>query len=231
MRDQDNPFTRPLEVRGGVLVADGYGIRVHVSRGRLVVEDGVGPWSRRTELHRATGGLRRLVVLGEAGFVTLEAVRWLAGVGASLVHLDREGSVLACSGNLGADLPALRRAQALAAGSEAGLEVARYLVVQKLRAQAALAGRIGGSFIRHPSSGGRRRTVRGPHPAPARRGRRGGSLLVGLGECTGPLCPEGRGSRPRPLADVRKAGLPAHRIAPASREPRERDPELPVRDP
>lgn len=144
MRDEDNPFTRPLRVRAGILVTDGYGVNVYVRRGRLAVEDGVGPWARRVELHRATCKLRRLVVLGEAGFVTLEAVRWLAGIGASLVHLDRDGSVLAYSGDLGADLPALRRAQALAAGSEAGLEVARYLVAEKLRGQAGVASRIAG---------------------------------------------------------------------------------------
>jgi CRISPR-associated endonuclease Cas1 len=151
MRDEDNPFARPLEVRGGVLVADGYGVRVRVERGRLVVSDGVGEHGRRVELARATAGLRRLVLLGEAGYVTLEALRWIAGVGAALVHLDRDGTLLAHSASLGLDHPALRRAQARAWGTRAGEAVARHLVATKLRGQLALLDRPPGGPASRPA--------------------------------------------------------------------------------
>ncbi len=41
---QTQPTTTPITVsKSGVCVVDGYGIRVHLERGRLVVCDGVGP--------------------------------------------------------------------------------------------------------------------------------------------------------------------------------------------
>ena len=48
---------------------------------------------RRTErLNRATSGLKRLVVIGHTGFVTLEALRWIRDVGAAFVQIDRDDS-------------------------------------------------------------------------------------------------------------------------------------------
>src|SRR6266508_2986699 len=107
----------PLEPREGVLVADGYGVRVFVRHRHLVVEDGFVGHRRSATFSRATSGIRRLVLLGSAGFVSLEALRWLADVGAAFVHLDQGGRILATSGTQGLDHPALRRAQALAASS------------------------------------------------------------------------------------------------------------------
>ena len=67
--------TTALKPRDGVLVMSGYGLRISVERKHLVVEDGFGRDRRRGALHRATSGLRRLVVLGHTGFVTLNALR------------------------------------------------------------------------------------------------------------------------------------------------------------
>jgi CRISPR-associated endonuclease Cas1 len=128
----------PLVPREGVLVVDGYGVRVFVRHRHLVVEDGFGSDRRSATFTRATSGIRRLVLLGSAGFVSLEAVRWLADVGSAFVHLDRSGQILAISGTPGLDHPALRRAQALAASSRLGLEIARGIVAEKLRGQASV---------------------------------------------------------------------------------------------
>src|SRR6476469_7557801 len=97
---------------GGVLVLSGYGLDVRVWRGRLRVADGIGHDRREAVVHRATGRLKRLVVLGHTGTVSLEAIRLLADVGAGYVQIDADGRVLAAFGPVGADRPGLRRAQA-----------------------------------------------------------------------------------------------------------------------
>src|SRR5215207_265334 len=125
--------------KSDVLVADGYGIRIFVKRGHLVVSDGIGRHRRERRYARATHGLRRMVVLGHTGYVTLEAQRWLADVGVAYVHLDADGRVLVTSSPLGVDHPALRRAQALAAGTTVGLAITRELLDAKLRGQATVA--------------------------------------------------------------------------------------------
>jgi CRISPR-associated endonuclease Cas1 len=121
---------------GGVLVLSGYGLSVRVWRGRLRVADGIGRARREAIVLRATGRLRRLVVLGHTGSVSLEAIRWLADVGAGFVQVDADGRVLAAFGPLGTDRPGLRRAQARALDTRAGLDIARRLIGDKIAAQA-----------------------------------------------------------------------------------------------
>jgi CRISPR-associated endonuclease Cas1 len=121
---------------GGVLVLRGYGLSVRVWRGRLRVADGIGRDRRELLVHRATGRLRRLVVLGHTGSVSLEAVRWLADVGAGYLQIDEGGRVLAAFGPRGSDRPSLRRAQARALDTPVGNDVARRLVADKIAGQA-----------------------------------------------------------------------------------------------
>jgi len=128
MQPQTTSPLPPLEPRNGVLVVDGYGVRIRVNRAHLVVEDGFADLRRSARFSRATSGLRRLVVLGHTGFVTLEATRWLADVGADYMHLERTGRVLATSAALGIDHPALRRAQAGARGTDLGCDIAREIM-------------------------------------------------------------------------------------------------------
>jgi CRISPR-associated endonuclease Cas1 len=140
MRTQatDSVLGWPSELRPnrGVLVLSGYGLDVRVSRGRLRIADGIGHDRREGLVHRATGGLRRLVVLGHTGLVTLDAIRWLADVGAGYLQIDADGQVLAAFGPQGSDRPGLRRAQARALDTELGDGIARRLVGEKIAAQA-----------------------------------------------------------------------------------------------
>lgn len=132
--------TTPITVsKSGVCVVDGYALRLAVERGRLVISDGIGPQRRKSHFARAVVGIRRLVVLGHTGFITLDALRWLADVGVGLIHLDPDGRVLASSANFGLDDPRLRRAQALAWNTPTGLAIARDLLSRKLSGQAQVA--------------------------------------------------------------------------------------------
>jgi CRISPR-associated protein Cas1 len=122
-----------------VLTLFGYGIKVHVDRGHLFLEDGIGPDRRHFRLPRVGHGLKRLVVVGNDGFVSLSAIRWLADQGASFSLLERDGQVLATTGPVRRSDSRLRRAQALAHASGAALKIARELVRQKISGQANVA--------------------------------------------------------------------------------------------
>jgi CRISPR-associated endonuclease Cas1 len=140
---RSNPTPRDPAL-SGICVADGYGIRIHVNRRHLIVADGYGTQRRERRFHRATHGLSRLVLLGHTGYITLEAVRWITDTGIALIHIDQDGQVLTTSTRTGSDQPALRRAQALAAGRQVGLQITRDILHQKITGQANVAGSIAG---------------------------------------------------------------------------------------
>ena len=61
--------------RHGVLILFGFGIQVRVDRGHLLVEDGIGTKRRRLRFARIGHGLKRLVVIGADGMISLAALR------------------------------------------------------------------------------------------------------------------------------------------------------------
>lgn len=131
--------TRPLTARRGVLTLSGYGISVRVDRGHLVVEDGIGSTRQHARFARVGHGLRRLVVIGADGSVSLAAMRWLADQNAAFVMLERDGTVLLATGPVGPKDARLRRAQALAHHNGIATTIARELIAQKLTQQARIA--------------------------------------------------------------------------------------------
>jgi CRISPR-associated endonuclease Cas1 len=139
-RDWNLPGTPPRK-QGEIVVVDGYGVSVRVSRSQLAVTDGAGSNRRERRFGRATSKLTRLVVLGGTGSLSLEAIRWLGDVGAALVCIDRDGKILCTSGPTKSEAK-LRRAQALAPRTGAGLEITRALLTQKLSGQQHLLNRL-----------------------------------------------------------------------------------------
>jgi CRISPR-associated endonuclease Cas1 len=128
-----------LTPRHGVVTLYGYGIKVYVDRGHLVLKDGIGSDRHEARFPRVGHGLRRLVAIGSDGFVSLAALRWLADQDASFVMLERDGSVLATTGPVHPSDSRLRRAQSLAGQSGAALQIARELINQKLVGQERVA--------------------------------------------------------------------------------------------
>jgi CRISPR-associated endonuclease Cas1 len=125
--------------RSGVLTLYGYGIKVRMQAGHLEIEDGIGPERRKIRLARVGHGLQRLVVIGADGFVSLEALRWLADQDAAFVMLDRDGTVLVSTGPVRSSDARLRRAQALAFHTGAALHITRELLSKKLGGQEQVA--------------------------------------------------------------------------------------------
>jgi CRISP-associated protein Cas1 len=144
LKQNFTPLYPSLQVRAGVLVVDGYGIALRVvNRGKLRVEDGIGRQRRSLVLDRAGCGLERLVLIGHAGFVTLDALAWLRAIGAALVQIGRDGEVLAHSAPFGYEGHPIRRAQALAVTNGLNLAIARDLVSGKLDGQRRILVRLG----------------------------------------------------------------------------------------
>jgi CRISPR-associated endonuclease Cas1 len=82
-------------------------------------------------------------MLGHAGTVTLEALRWLHDLAIPVVQLGRDGEAIMASGPIGLDDARLRRSQALAVHSELGVTLARALLRKKLEGQRAVLDEMG----------------------------------------------------------------------------------------
>lgn len=134
-------FSSPA-IRNGILVLDGYGLRVTVQRRHLLVSDGIGRARRSGRFSKATAGIERLVLLGHSGIVSLDAFRWLHDIGAGIIQIDRDGEVISAFGPPGVDDPRLRRMQALAMTSPTGVEIARYILREKLRGEASVLAQL-----------------------------------------------------------------------------------------
>ncbi len=128
-----------LKPQHGVITLAGYGIRVNVDRGHLTLEDGIATDRRQCRLPRVNHGLKRLVVIGSDGMISLAALRWLADQDASFVMLERDGSVLATTGPVRSSDVKLRRAQALSLENGPALRISRDLIDRKLAGQEKVA--------------------------------------------------------------------------------------------
>ena len=135
-----NQATEPA--RDGICVAQGYGLKIYVQRGHLVVEDGIFDERSIRRYNRATSRLKRLFVIGHTGFITLEAMRWIRDVGATFAQIDSDGTIIALSAAARHHESKLRRAQVLATESEGGRRATVALLRAKLMAQARVVGRL-----------------------------------------------------------------------------------------
>ena len=127
--------------RDGVLIAHGYGLKLYVERGHLIVHHGIGR-DRDTHRFSRVDRLKRLIVIGHTGFVTLEALRWLNDTGAAFAQIGRDGELITLSAPARQHEAKLRRAQVLAAGNDAGRIATVGLLRAKLEAQARLIERL-----------------------------------------------------------------------------------------
>jgi CRISPR-associated endonuclease Cas1 len=142
--DDGSPIVcEPVPVTNGVAVIYGYGVKVAVTRGHLFVSDGICDERRAGYFNRATSGLRHLVIIGHTGSISLGAFRWLHDLGVGISMIDQSGEVIFASGPSGADNAHLRRAQALAAANDVGLELTRWLLTNKIGAQARVLRDLG----------------------------------------------------------------------------------------
>jgi CRISPR-associated endonuclease Cas1 len=128
------------DLPGNVVVASGRGLAVKVERGALVIEDGDMDQHRERRFEKVAPPARVAVLAASSsGFVSLDALTWCRRAGVPVVMLDLDGSPTFANAYLSLDDARLRRAQALAAGSEVGLGIVRRLLEAKLGGHAAIA--------------------------------------------------------------------------------------------
>jgi CRISPR-associated endonuclease Cas1 len=128
----------------GVVAVGGYGVRISVERGHLVIEDGLAQQRRVLRFARVAPDVQRIVVHGHAGTVTLDALRWMSDTGIAFVQLDSDGQLIATNVTRALDDVRVRRGQALAAASPQGVAIARSLLAAKLEGQCVVLSDIGG---------------------------------------------------------------------------------------
>jgi CRISPR-associated endonuclease Cas1 len=131
-------FKRLFAPKHGVIVLVGFGIKVRVDRGHLILEDGIGNDRRAGRFPRVHHGLRRIVAIGNDGMVSLAALQWLADQKIALAMLDRDGSVLFSTGPVAASDARLRRVQACAQHSPAAVDIVRELIRLKVSGQESI---------------------------------------------------------------------------------------------
>jgi CRISPR-associated endonuclease Cas1 len=132
------PNRRPPD-HPSVAVVDGYGISLTVNRGHLVIHDGIGSQRRTRRYPRIERDLRRILILGHTGHVSLEAMRWCTERNIAVVQLDADNKIITLTAAPGLDDARLRRAQARANGTDTGLRIAQLLLSTKIEQQAAVA--------------------------------------------------------------------------------------------
>lgn len=97
--------------RHGVVTLSGFGIVVRVDRGHLFVEDGIAADRQQARFPRVGHGLKRLIVIGSDGLVSLAGLRWMADQKVSFLMLDRDGTVLLTTGPVYPSDARLRRSR------------------------------------------------------------------------------------------------------------------------
>ena len=144
-RDLPNAQRSYHAIRGqkGLVSLTGFGCRIWVEQGALRIQDGSGDERGDVSFHRATCGIRQLVIHGHSGTISLDAIRWLHDIGAALIQIDHDGSVVLANIARGADYPALRRAQVLASLDETSVAITRAMMHAKLSGQASVLRGLG----------------------------------------------------------------------------------------
>lgn len=123
----------------GVLVLWGFGIKVRMDRDAFLAEWGVGLKRYQVRLSRVEGHkLRRVVLIGSDGYFSLEALRFITDVGASLEVIDKRGKALMVCSPVAPSVSKLRRAQSLALTNGVALAISKEIISEKLADQAAL---------------------------------------------------------------------------------------------
>jgi CRISPR-associated endonuclease Cas1 len=122
-----------------VAIAHGFKIELRVLYGHLVIRDGIGRHRRERKYPKADRTLKRIIITGPDGYLTLEALTWCAEHGITVTSININCELV--SNIITSDRitqPSLLRSQVLASQNPAALEIARELLTRKVNGQADL---------------------------------------------------------------------------------------------
>ncbi len=137
---------RTPEIKNGLLVLHGFNAGLRVWNRQLVCKYGTFDETGELALSKAqtaANQLRHIVMLAGNGLLTTEALRWLDDAGISLSVIENDGHILLSQGRGNFPFATLARRQALAVYQNTGLEIAHWLMAEKLRGQAENLDRLG----------------------------------------------------------------------------------------
>jgi hypothetical protein len=125
--------------RSGILFITGHASSLRIDKGCLVARSGTGRDIREGRFSKVgRPKLRRVVVHAPGGgLASWSAFRWLEALDVSFLLLGRDAEPILASASLGADLPKLRRQQALACENGAAVRISKGLLQAKLDNQLA----------------------------------------------------------------------------------------------
>jgi CRISP-associated protein Cas1 len=119
-----------------VITVHGYGIQIKLQHGHLVIRDGIGKHHRERKFPQADRSIRRIVVTGPDGFITLDALQYCRDHGISVTTLDPDGDLTALyapkEGNQDARLIRRQCMAGIEDGSPVGIEITRELLTRKV---------------------------------------------------------------------------------------------------
>jgi CRISPR-associated protein Cas1 len=131
-------------IKNGVLTLNGFVSNVTVEHGSLLVRDGVKGAVVERKFSRASCPISRIISLGSEGYISFGAVRWLHDIGASVVHLNYDGTPLLATVPAPNDPVSLRRLQAaVTADTPLGSSIARSLIGSKIKGQIEVLKELG----------------------------------------------------------------------------------------
>ncbi|MGI8309034.1 CRISPR-associated endonuclease Cas1 [Saccharopolyspora hattusasensis] len=124
-----------------VLVVDGHGISITTKKGELVIKDGMCGRGRTRTIARKDRHVRRIVVIGHTGHISIDAMNWIHGVSVtprgqrrtdpiSLVVVNPEGELMSTSAQSMRDTK-LHRAQACVRDTPVALDITKHLLATK----------------------------------------------------------------------------------------------------
>jgi CRISPR-associated endonuclease Cas1 len=131
----------PITPKNGTVTLTGHGLTITIDRGYLTLSDGIADQRREARFHKTDRTLKRLIILGHSGTITLEALTWLDHAKIPLTRIDPDARLTLTSTTRGRDDARLRRAQATATTNGTSLTIARWLITEKLTGQATALGR------------------------------------------------------------------------------------------
>ena len=122
-----------------VITVHGYGLQIKIQAGHLVIRDGIGRHRRERRYNQANRTLRRIIVTGPDGYVTLDALKYCRDHGIAVTMLDPDGELTGhYAPEPAARNPKLIRRQCMAGvedSSPVGIEITRELLTRKVTGQ------------------------------------------------------------------------------------------------
>jgi len=124
------------------LIICGHGARIRVDRGTLLIRNGFTHFPQKSEEIRYFPGdpnlPNRIIILDGSGGISFDALDWMSEQKIEFVRLDWRGRATSIGGNSGyAANPKLVQVQWEIQGTKRQLEIARWLVAEKLEASIA----------------------------------------------------------------------------------------------